>query len=873
MISQILLAKLLRSLTLIVKLFAYFVLVPNNRKSASELFHKVEHFFLNLNLFPSVPPTTNKYQLRNQRISTRLFIFLLTILLSTLLLYISLINITEIVNVKAPSIQEYEQLYNSYNQTLTCDCTQISINYEKFIQIQYTLHQVCYSDFVTQEWFDYLVAWPGNDGPFYDTFRVMGVFVFQALSTLCILVDRTILNRLTQFNSTQYVSASVAPSNVFQLQTDAFVSQFLSSTTNEFLLSLAMIRKTTQGNALASGQFTNYRFYYDSDSDLFTISAQYSDCTCSSSATCIDQFEVLYYPNYTKIFPIPGLYTGCYIIEALLQSDLQCFYDQVCIDNLLLYLGLSTLMNVTALDTSMLSQFLENSTIGDILDQLMVEEWINSSIYENYYNECKPSYCSYTVTTKNSAIYIVTTLIGLIGGLITVLKLMVPMLVKVTRERIYKELKPETAILVQEPNVRTLYKLKHHFATFNIFASVPPTTHEHQLRNQRISTRLFIFLLTILLFILLLYTSLINITQTINVKTPSIIEYEQLYNSYNQTLTCECTQVSINYEKFIEIQYTLHQICHSDFVTQNWTDYLATSSGNSELNSTDFRLTSTFTFQTMSTFCTLVNQTISNSLIQFYSNQYVSAFVTPSNVFKLQTKAFISQFKSTTATGFLLSLAMIRNTTQSNALLSGQLNNFGLIALSTSDSNAYSLSYGNCTCTSSATCISQSSIYDSGSGYGILFTIPGLYTGCYIIESLLQSDLQCFYNQTCINKLQSYFQGPSLMNVTALDTSMSSQFLENSTIGDILDQLMVEEWINSSMYENYYSECKPSYCSYTVRTRNSAIYIITTLIGLVGGLITVLKFMVPYLVMLVRRKKAIRGAETGKIKLQIVLCT
>ncbi|CAF3532484.1 unnamed protein product [Adineta steineri] len=440
--------------------------------------------------------------------------------------------------------------------------------------------------------------------------------------------------------------------------------------------------------------------------------------------------------------------------------------------------------------------------------------------------------------------------------------------------------------------VRTSYqKSKFFFLNLNLFPSVPPTTHEHQLRNQRISTRLFIFLLTILLFILLLYTSLINITETVNVKAPSIIEYEQLYNSYSQTLTCECTQVSINYEKFIEIQYTLHQVCYSDFVTQNWIDYLGITQewidylaiyesyeeyeyfekygyyeyyGNYEPNPTDFRFTSTFTFQTMSTFCTLVNQTISNSLIQFYSNQYVSAFVTPSNVFKLQTKAFISQFKSTTATGFLLSLAMIRNTTQSNALLSGQLNNFGLIALSTSDSNAYSLSYGNCTCTSSATCISQSSIYDSGSGYGILFTIPGLYTGCYIIESLLQSDLQCFYNQTCINKLQSYFQGPSLMNVTALDTSMSSQFLENSTIGDILDQLMVEEWINSSMYENYYSECKPSYCSYTVRTRNSAIYIITTLIGLVGGLITVLKLMVPYLVKFIMLciKKCIHRSTT-----------
>ncbi|CAF0901103.1 unnamed protein product [Adineta steineri] len=313
-------------------------------------------------------------------------------------------------------------------------------------------------------------------------------------------------------------------------------------------------------------------------------------------------------------------------------------------------------MNVTALDTSMSSQFLENSTIGDILDQLMVEEWINSSMYENYYSECKPSYCSYTVRTKNSAIYIITTLIGLVGGLITVLKLMVPYLVMLVRRK--KAIRGAETVMSINERVRTSYqKSKFFFLNLNLFPSVPPTTHEHQLRNQRISTRLFIFLLTILLFILLLYTSLINITEIVNVKAPSIIEYEQLYNSYSQTLTCECTQVSINYEKFIEIQYTLHQVCYSDFVTQNWIDYLGITQewidylaiyesyeeyeyfekygyyeyyGNYEPNPTDFRFTSTFTFQTMSAFCTLVNQTISNSLIQFYSNQYQQQLKTSS---------------------------------------------------------------------------------------------------------------------------------------------------------------------------------------------------------------------------------------------------
>jgi hypothetical protein len=402
---------------------------------------------------------------------------------------------------------------------------------------------------------------------------------------------------------------------------------------------------------------------------------------------------------------------------------------------------------------------------------------------------------------------------------------------------------------INEP-VQTLYqKSKLFFRNLNLFPSIPPTTDEYQLRNQRISTRLFIFVLTISLCILLLYTSLINITQTINVKSPSIEEYSQLYNLYSQTLTCDCTQISINYQKFIDIQYTFHQVCYSDFVTQDWIDYLATSIGNGTVFINDFRVTSPSSFQALNAFCVLVNQIISNRLIQFYSSQYVSASVTPSNVLQLQTKAFISQFISSTTNDFLLSLSMIRNTTQSNSLLSGKLTNYRPYSDSLSNVIIRNPeSYGDCTCSSSATCISESVIRDPSDYTNVLFSVPDFYIGCYTIEALLQSSLQCFYNQTCIDELQSYFIVSSIMNVTSLNVSLSSVFLPNSTIGDILDQLMVEEWNSSSIYENYYSECQPKQCGYTLTTKNSVIYIVTTVIGLIGGLITVLTFVVPYLV-------------------------
>ena len=72
------------------------------------------------------------------------------------------------------------------------------------------------------------------------------------------------------------------------------------------------------------------------------------------------------------------------------------------------------------MNSSALIQFSSKSTIAEILDELMVEKWSWSLTYEDYFEECHTLQCSYTVLTRNDAIYIVTTVISVIGGLATV---------------------------------------------------------------------------------------------------------------------------------------------------------------------------------------------------------------------------------------------------------------------------------------------------------------------------------------------------------------------------------------------------------------------------------------------------------------------
>ncbi|CAF1010004.1 unnamed protein product [Adineta steineri] len=89
------------------------------------------------------------------------------------------------------------------------------------------------------------------------------------------------------------------------------------------------------------------------------------------------------------------------------------------------------------------------------------------------------------------------------------------------------------------------------------------------------------------------------------------------------------------------------------------------------------------------------------------------------------------------------------------------------------------------------------------------------------------------------------------MYVAALDSSLPSQYSEDSTIENLLNNLMIEEWNSTQMYAQYYNECQPIECTYTTRTRNNILYVITTLIGIIGGLTRVSKILVPLLVKII----------------------
>jgi hypothetical protein len=106
------------------------------------------------------------------------------------------------------------------------------------------------------------------------------------------------------------------------------------------------------------------------------------------------------------------MFIGCLPITSLRLSSFQCFYDQICLDEVKEALGLKNL-SMISLDPSQLSQFAINTTLGPIIDNLLLEEWTNKINYTEYFNQCNLQQCTYSITKRNNPLVIFTTLLGL----------------------------------------------------------------------------------------------------------------------------------------------------------------------------------------------------------------------------------------------------------------------------------------------------------------------------------------------------------------------------------------------------------------------------------------------------------------------------
>jgi hypothetical protein len=369
------------------------------------------------------------------------------------------------------------------------------------------------------------------------------------------------------------------------------------------------------------------------------------------------------------------------------------------------------------------------------------------------------------------------------------------------------------------------------------------TQDEQIIQNERRSTRLYLLLFIISIVILTFYYTITPFTQTIITESPSFAKYSGL--AHQSSLQCSCSKLAVKYGQFIHIEPFYHEICQSDFISNDWINHLFSlyKQGWNNSMASDFRRIAVFQFQTIRSFCQLAEETIKNGLQSFEEKEFIQSQLISLEQFQGQINSFIAEFINSISKTFLRTLQFVQNTTAQSLLMTGG----SMTSVLPSYKSPVEWKYGNnvfpgmvYTFSDNFTCICSSSTSTSCMGTAIFGNeiVPGFQTGCYMMSALLKSTLQTLYNQSFIDMITN-----SSKNFQKLNSSVT-----NWTIEMLLSEMFVDHWLNTTSYERYFNACTPDLCQYTVSQRYDFLHILTLMIGLYGGLSSALTIIAPFII-------------------------
>lgn len=169
-----------------------------------------------------------------------------------------------------------------------------------------------------------------------------------------------------------------------------------------------------------------------------------SPCLCATNPQCqasynaiLVPFESAYDNTANGSIKAPGMAIGCFAMESLLLSTLECIYSDICLSEIYSQLLYKTVDMKSWFDTYPLlykpasTRFALNASLESIVSELMIEQWSLSFSFDRYYRACAPRNCTYSYPARTtSAVRLVIMLMSCISGLTIVLRFVADLLIK-----------------------------------------------------------------------------------------------------------------------------------------------------------------------------------------------------------------------------------------------------------------------------------------------------------------------------------------------------------------------------------------------------------------------------------------------------------
>jgi hypothetical protein len=218
---------------------------------------RIIRFLIELNLFSDDPFWSSTLTYREQIVSTRLFIILLSIFVSVVMIYTSLTVQTHEKTFTKFSISDFERLEKEYRNTINVPCSSVSIEYNKFLELSPKYHEVCKSVFVSSKWISSLFLLNATSHNILD-YRTFSFSQFRSLRLLCRIARQSVKDAHRTFNSTNLINLHLYSRIQFNEIASVLSNNLQTNVLNNERRTVNIVSTITGQNRLFSALRTNY---------------------------------------------------------------------------------------------------------------------------------------------------------------------------------------------------------------------------------------------------------------------------------------------------------------------------------------------------------------------------------------------------------------------------------------------------------------------------------------------------------------------------------------------------------------------------------------------------------------------------------------
>ena len=230
-----------------------------------------------------------------------------------------------------------------------------------------------------------------------DFMSMSGVY-FTWIASFCTLCRMVVYNLKNSFQNELFVNANLLSESLFIKQTDDIIQSFIDRSINEPTEITASLRPL-------SAAYSSFDSRMNSNGSIRIDPDDFDNCSCLLHIPTYSTAAGFYSFNpsnnsFTLLSTVKGVRVHCLPSLSFLQLTSRW-----------LHIGVIEFMT--------------------IFENLMIEQWSNNASYSAFFDHCNPLYCIYSNNERPSVIFIIAILVGIFGGLNVVLKLLIPLILRV----------------------------------------------------------------------------------------------------------------------------------------------------------------------------------------------------------------------------------------------------------------------------------------------------------------------------------------------------------------------------------------------------------------------------------------------------------